>query len=166
MGSNIIYTICPRCGYIGLNEDKCKVCDSTMIHTNIPMYNQIYSFDLDVEFEKMYDNYVRKSTIFDKDLFEKAKRINDLGSKTLISVPNIIGKKLHPTEKPIALFEHLIKNSSKENDIILDPFSGSCPLSVACHNIKRNFICIDIDKDFINIGKERYYNKIAQCKLF
>ena len=96
----------------------------------------------------------------------KAKRINDLGSKTLISIPNIIGKKLHPTEKPIALFEHLIKNSSKENDIILDPFSGSCPLSVACHNTKRNFICIDIDKDFINVGKERYYNKIAQCKLF
>ena len=58
MGSNIIYTICPRCGYIGLNEDKCEVCDSTMIHTNIPMYNQIYSFDLDVEFEKMYDNYL------------------------------------------------------------------------------------------------------------
>ena len=58
MSNNIIYTICPRCGYIGLNEDKCKVCNSTMIHTNIPMYNQIYGFDLDVEFEKMHDNYL------------------------------------------------------------------------------------------------------------
>ncbi|MGN0410554.1 MAG: hypothetical protein ACI4E3_09185 [Candidatus Fimousia sp.] len=83
MGSNIIYTICPRCGYIGLNEDKCKVCDSTMIHTNIPMYNQIYGFDLDIRFEEMYDNYVKKSTIFDEELFEKSKKINKISKHRL-----------------------------------------------------------------------------------
>ena len=95
-----------------------------------------------------------------------AKRINNLGSKTLISIPNIIGKKIHPTEKPITLFEHLIDNSSKIGDIVLDMFAGSCPLAVACHNLKRKFICIDIDEDFIKVGKERYKKEIEQLKLF
>ena len=96
----------------------------------------------------------------------KAKYINDMGSKTLISIPNIIGKKIHPTEKTIALFKHLVENSSKKGDLILDPFAGSCPLAVACYETDRNFICIDIDKDFIKAGKERYNIKTAQGRLF
>ena len=95
-----------------------------------------------------------------------ARYINDMGSKTLISIPNIIGKKIHPTEKPIALFKHLVENSSKKGDLILDPFAGSCPLAVACYETDRNFICIDIDKDFIKAGEERYNTKTAQGRLF
>lgn len=95
-----------------------------------------------------------------------AKYINDMGSKTLISIPNIIGKKIHPTEKPIALFKHFIKNSSNKGDLVLDPFAGSCPLAVACYETDRNFVCIDIDKDFIKAGKERYNIKTAQGRLF
>ena len=95
-----------------------------------------------------------------------AKYINDMGSKTLISIPNIIGKKIHPTEKPIALFKHFVENSSNKGDLVLDPFAGSCPLAVACYETDRNFICIDIDKDFIKAGKERYNIKTAQRRLF
>ena len=54
-----------------------------------------------------------------------AKPINNMGTSNIIKIPNIIGKKQHPTEKPIKLMEVLIENSSNEGDLVLDPFMGS-----------------------------------------
>ena len=61
----------------------------------------------------------------------------------------------HPTIKPLDITEKIIKNSSKENDIILDPFMGSGTTGVACINTNRNFIGIEINKNYFNIAKER-----------
>jgi site-specific DNA-methyltransferase (adenine-specific) len=54
----------------------------------------------------------------------KAKYINNMGSKNILRVPNIIGNKQHPTEKPAELMQILIENSSNKGDIVLDPFMG------------------------------------------
>ena len=54
----------------------------------------------------------------------KARKINNMGTSNIIRVPNIVRSKKHPTEKPVDLMTVLIKNSTNENDIVLDPFMG------------------------------------------
>jgi site-specific DNA-methyltransferase (adenine-specific) len=61
----------------------------------------------------------------------------------------------HPTEKPIELIKKYIKVGSNENDIILDPFGGSCTTAVACKQLKRNYICIEKEEKYVNICHER-----------
>ena len=86
----------------------------------------------------------------------KAKYINNMGeSKTVHDFNNIIGNKVHPTEKPISLMEYYILNSSNENDTVLDPFMGSGSTGVACKNTKRNFIGIEKDENYFKIAEQR-----------
>lgn len=61
----------------------------------------------------------------------------------------------HPTIKPVDIIENLIINSSKENDVVLDCFMGSGTTGVACKNLNRNFIGIELDEKYFNIAKER-----------
>jgi len=86
----------------------------------------------------------------------KARNINNLGSKTCIEVNNIIGKKLHPTEKPIDLLSILIDNSSNIGDVVLDPFMGTGSTALACKKLKRNFIVIEKDKKYYDIAVNRF----------
>lgn len=86
----------------------------------------------------------------------RSKYINDIGgSKTVHKFDNIIGNKVHPTEKPIELMEFYIRNSSKENETVLDMFMGSGSTGVACKNTNRNFIGIELDDNYFNIAKKR-----------
>jgi len=62
---------------------------------------------------------------------------------------------IHPTQKPVALCEYLIKTYSKENDVVLDNCAGSGTTGVACLNTNRRFILIEIDKKWCQIAKER-----------
>ena len=63
--------------------------------------------------------------------------------------------KQHPTPKPIDLIEKYIILSTKENDIVLDPFMGSGSTGIACVKTNRNFIGIELDENYFNIAKER-----------
>ena len=65
------------------------------------------------------------------------------------------GKKEHPTQKPISLFEYLIKTYSNEHDTILDCCAGSGTTGVACKNTNRNYICIEKEEKYYNIMKDR-----------
>ena len=87
----------------------------------------------------------------------KAKNINDMGTKQLLLIDNVANKK-HPSEKPIKLMEILIKNSSNEQDKVLDPFMGSGTTGVACKNLNRNFIGIELDENYYKIACERINN--------
>lgn len=61
----------------------------------------------------------------------------------------------HPTVKPLDIIENLIINSSKENNTILDCFMGSGTTGVACVNLNRNFIGIELNEKYFNIAKDR-----------
>ena len=63
--------------------------------------------------------------------------------------------KLHPTQKPVALLEYLIKTYTNENDLVLDNCMGSGSSGVACINTNRNFIVIELDKEYFEIAKKR-----------
>lgn len=62
---------------------------------------------------------------------------------------------LHPTQKPVALLEQLIKTFTNENDTVLDNCMGSGSTGVACINTNRNFIGIELDENYYRIAKRR-----------
>jgi site-specific DNA-methyltransferase (adenine-specific) len=62
---------------------------------------------------------------------------------------------LHPTQKPVALMEYLIKTYTNEGETVLDFTMGSGTTGVACKNLNRNFIGIELDKDYYEIAKKR-----------
>ncbi len=72
---------------------------------------------------------------------------------------------IHPTQKPLALFQWCLENFSKKNDLILDCFCGSGTTAVACHNLKRRFICIEKDYDYWKASVERLKIVQAQQRL-
>ena len=74
--------------------------------------------------------------------------------------------KIHPTQKPLKLFEWCLQKFSNENDLILDCFSGSGTTAVAAYNLKRRFICIEKDYDYWKASVERLENAQAQMRLF
>jgi site-specific DNA-methyltransferase (adenine-specific) len=67
----------------------------------------------------------------------------------------------HPTQKPVALFEYLIKTYTNEGDLVLDNCAGSGTAGVACLNTKRNFILIEHDEHYCEVARVR----IANTKL-
>jgi len=76
--------------------------------------------------------------------------------KTILTFSNASQKgKVHPTQKPVALLEYLIKTYTNENETVLDNCMGSGSTGVACVNTNRNFIGIELDEKYFNIAKER-----------
>lgn len=66
---------------------------------------------------------------------------------------------LHPTQKPLALLEELVKTFSNEEEWILDNCMGSGTTGVACKNLNRNFIGIELDKEYFEIAERRINNE-------
>ena len=64
-------------------------------------------------------------------------------------------RSLHPTQKPVALFEYLIKTYTNENETILDNCIGSGTTAIACMNTDRNYIGFELDETYFNIANER-----------
>ena len=64
-------------------------------------------------------------------------------------------KRLHPTQKPVALFEYLIKTYTNEGDLVLDNAAGSGTTGVACKNTNRNYILIEKEKEYVDIINKR-----------
>jgi site-specific DNA-methyltransferase (adenine-specific) len=71
------------------------------------------------------------------------------------SVPNCNGTKLHPTQKPVALFEYLIKTYTNEGDLVLDNCVGSGTTAVACKNTNRKCVGIELSEDYCAIAAAR-----------
>ena len=65
------------------------------------------------------------------------------------------GNTFHKTQKPLALFQWLIKSYSKENQLVLDCFVGSGTTAVASKKLNRNFICCDINEEYVKIAESR-----------
>ena len=68
------------------------------------------------------------------------------------------GKTLHPTQKPVALFEYLIKTYTSEDETVLDNCMGSGTTAIACINTNRNFIGFELDETYFNLANERIVN--------
>ena len=76
------------------------------------------------------------------------------------------GKKIHPTQKPVALYEWLLQNYAKEGDKILDTHLGSGSIAIACHNLGFDLTACELDEDYFNAAMERLETHKKQQHLF
>lgn len=109
--------------------------------------------------DKEYCLYFRKGVKLNTT-FESAKT-------WFLMNKNIADKKKynHPTIKPLSIIRTLIKNSSNEGDIVLDCFSGSGTTCVASKELNRNFIGIEINKEYWQISQDRLNGILANGQL-
>ena len=94
---------------------------------------------------------------------------NEYYPTTILEVSNaIMNGRLHETQKPIALFEYLIKTYTNEGDLVLDNCAGSFTTAISCLNTNRNYICMEKEKHYFDIGAERIkkWYEINKSKLF
>ena len=75
-------------------------------------------------------------------------------------------KRYHPTQKPTQLFIWILKNYSKENELILDPFLGSGTTAIACEKLKRQWIGVEISEKYCEIAAKRISLEASQGKLW
>jgi adenine-specific DNA-methyltransferase len=73
---------------------------------------------------------------------------------------------VHPTQKPVSLMMHIVKVSSRAGGVVLDPFMGSGTTGVACVNLGRKFIGIEIERKYFDIACERIEAAYSQGRLF
>ncbi|MGI6636761.1 MAG: DNA-methyltransferase [Minisyncoccales bacterium] len=79
---------------------------------------------------------------------------------------NMDKPKVHPTQKPVALFEYLIKTYTNEGETVLDNCMGSGTTAIACINTNRKYIGFELDTGYFNIATERIENHKQQLTLF
>ena len=79
----------------------------------------------------------------------------NLINMAVVNNDNSNGDKYHPTQKPVALMEYMIKTYTNKNETVLDFTMGSGTTGVACVNLKRKFIGIELDKSYFEIVKQR-----------
>jgi len=75
-------------------------------------------------------------------------------------------KRIHPTQKPVKLYEWLLMNYSKEGDKILDTHLGSGSIAIACHNLKYDLDAYEIDKEYYEETMKRFNNHTSQKQLW
>lgn len=74
--------------------------------------------------------------------------------------------RIHPTQKPVALYEWLLMNYAKENDNILDTHLGSGSIAIACHNLGYELTGCELDKDYYEAAMKRIEQHKQQQRLF
>lgn len=114
-------------------------------------------------------NYKKEVTdsIYGKQLEYKPKNDSDTMRNpiTILKYSNQANelhrtKRLHPTQKPVALLEYIIKTYTNENETVLDFTMGSGSTGVACINTNRNFIGIELDEKYFEIAKKRIEEQV------
>jgi site-specific DNA-methyltransferase (adenine-specific) len=138
--------------------------DLLIFYKQQPTYNPQYWYD------KPYKRWNTQKAV-DKQTNYGSHKMNIAESKDGKRLPttvlkfNRVERPLHPTQKPVALMEYLIKTYTNENDLVLDNCMGSGTTGVACKNLNRNFIGIELDKDYFEIAKQRIENTKTQESL-
>jgi len=128
-----------------------------IFYKNQPIYNpQKWQID-----EKYIDRRKNHNTRLQEDgqmagIFNPRNKDNGLRYPfSIISCNSEWNKKMHPTQKPVALFEYLIKTYTNEGDLVLDNCAGSGTTGVACKNLGRDFILIEKMKKYVGIARKR-----------
>ena len=79
---------------------------------------------------------------------------------------NVPEKKIHPTQKPVKLYEWILMNYAKEGDKILDTHLGSGSIAIACHNLGFDLTGYEIDQEYFSAAVKRYQQHKNQLRIF
>ena len=101
---------------------------------------------------------------FDYPLMKKMNNNKQMQSLWSIKAPGrdekLHGK--HPTQKPLELLDRIILASTKKNDVVLDPFTGSSTTGIAAYKLDRKFIGVDKNKEYLELSKKRFESEALQ----
>ena len=140
--------------------------ECVVFYKNQPIYNpQMIKYVGKKRANKVKDGVMGKLT--DSNT-KKVKEYNDNGyrypTQVLRIQRDILKSNLHPTQKPVALFEYLIKTYTNEGDLVLDNVAGSGTTAIACINTNRNYILIEKEPEYIDVINKRI-NDLQQTLL-
>jgi site-specific DNA-methyltransferase (adenine-specific) len=119
----------------------------------------------------LWDKGQRNFSLADGELawtsFNKALRIFTMPRGTALQDANKNGGgRIHPTQKPVKLYEWLLLNYAKEGDKILDTHLGSGSIALACHNLKFDLTACELDKDYYEASLKRLHIHQSQLQMF
>lgn len=177
---NLVWDKCRVTGFLNANRMPMRCHeDICVFYKSLPTYNPQFEIGnqpnhsrgtgVHKETNNCYGKYKSGRTYdYDKQIKKVAPtHPNEKFPKSIISIKKEHETKVyHPTQKPVALLEYLIKTYSNEGDTILDNTMGSGSTMVACVNTKRNGIGIELNEEYYNIAKQRIENEINNPKLF
>ena len=151
---NMVWDKQRGCDFLNANVKPLKSHEDILVfYKKKPTYNKQYWYSKPYKRQKngiLSDNYGKRKAAWSES--EDGRR-NPL---TILTFGKDAAK-LHPTQKPVALLEYLIKTYTNENEIVLDNCMGSGSTGVACVNTNRKFIGIELNEQYFNIAKERIY---------
>lgn len=130
-------------------------------NSNLPKQSRLINFyNCKPDFNAVKQPYKNPNDKRVKKLIENGSqgtRLYDWFSDIQL-VKNVSKEKFHPCPIPIELIERIIKLTTKEGDVVLDPFMGSGTTALACLNTNRMFVGFEIDKKYFDIANERINN--------
>lgn len=136
------------------------------IHENILVFFKHNYFPIMVKQKE------RKSKTYSKGEANGIKNYGDLRTykkkypTSIVTISNANQmNKIHPTQKPVKLLEYLIKTYTDEGDTVLDFTMGSGSTGVACKNLNRDFIGIELNEEYFNIAKDRIEGDLTDKEL-
>jgi len=84
----------------------------------------------------------------------------------ILTINSIKKNKFHPTQKPVILYEWLLKNYAQDGDKILDTHLGSGSIAIACHNLHFDLTACELDKDYFDSAMKRIKQHQQQLRIF
>lgn len=157
---NLIWNKVAKNGFLNANKMPLRQHEDICVFYNIlPTYNPQMSKCEPHKRNHSKGNMLKqgKNSCYGNFVEVPTKITDEKYPTSIITEPreHCVGKFFHPTQKPVALIEYLIKTYSNEGDLILDNTAGSMTTAIAAINTNRRCICIEKDDHYFEIGSER-----------
>ena len=160
------FALCTRETYLELIEhfkiDEMEgfLSYDTLVSMKEKQFNAPYTYNHGATVKR---EYVGSKNSLARDMYKNQPLEKKHESKAWENYPkNVlyfdVERGLHPTQKPVSLFEYLIKTYSNENDVVLDNCAGSGTTAIACINTNRRYICMERDEGYYQKSVERVVN--------
>ena len=141
------------CDFLNANRKPLKSHENILVfYKKSPTYNKQYWYS--TPYKKINGNKKQSPVYHDSHDVDTESTDGKRNPLSILSFPRD-GNRVHPTQKPVALLEYLIKTYTNEGDIVLDNCMGSGSTGVACVNTNRRFIGIELDDKYFEIAKQR-----------
>ena len=148
-------------------EECILFCEGTPNYS--PMMREVKPYSHVMPIQKKKSSQHMDSNSFNADGSRIIKQYDKAYPTNLLEIPRdnmVAGRSLHPTQKPVALFEYLIKTYTNEGEVVLDNCAGSGTTAIACLNTNRNYILIEKEKEYIDKTNKRiaeHEQQLAPC---
>ena len=150
------------CDFLNANRKPLKSHENILIfYKKSPTYNKQYWYS--TPYKKINGNKKQSSVYHDSHDVDTESTDGKRNPLSILSFPRD-GNRVHPTQKPVALLEYLIKTYTNEGETVLDNCMGSGSTGVATINTNRRFIGIELDDKYFEIAKQRINAAICDKK--